>query len=256
MRWVGAWLVSMTLNASAVCAVELQGTVNWAQRSELGTLVSGVVVVIPVVTGQRVGKGEELLRLDDRGFQAQVSKSKAQLAGAKVRYDEAQREEERAAELYERTVLSDHERQLSAIAYQESAAALQVARASLTQARLDLEHSRITAPYDAIVVRIDAAPGKTIISELQSEPLLVIAAAGLMLARTTIGAGQLTDFAAGAVAQVRIRDRWIAGEVTAVGLEPVVQGDEGPLYELDVSFSLPSDLRLHVGEPATIKIGD
>lgn len=256
MRWIGGWLMSIMLYTGPVGALELAGTLNWLQRTELGTPVSGVVASVPAVAGQRVARGAELLRLDDRGFKAEVSEAQAHLAGAKARHDEARREEERAAELYDRTVLSDHERQVSLIAFQEAASALQVAQARLTKARLDLERSRIVAPYDALVVRVDAAPGETIVSELQAKPLLVVAEAGRMRVQAQVRASQLADFMPGTAARVRVRDQWFDGAVTGVGLEPVARDADGPFYELNASFSLPAGERLHVGEPATVKIGD
>ena len=92
MRRVVVGLLSAMLLASSIPANELLGTINWADRSELGTLVSGVVATVSVVSGQRVAPGEELLRLDDRGFKARVSEAQALVSGSKVRYDEAQRE--------------------------------------------------------------------------------------------------------------------------------------------------------------------
>ena len=97
-----------------------QATLQWGQRAELGTLVSGVVAEVPVRAGQSVNKGALLVTLDDRGFRARVQGAQAAVTRTGVRFEEAKREQERAIELYDRTVLSEHERQLAEIALAEA----------------------------------------------------------------------------------------------------------------------------------------
>jgi multidrug resistance efflux pump len=119
---------------------------------------------------------------------------------------------------------------------------------------LDLERSRIIAPYDAIVVRVDTTLGEIVVSELQSKPLLIVAEAGRMLAQVNVREDQIADIAKDSAAQVRVRDRWFDGIVTSVGLEPVTRDADGPLYLLEVGFSPASDVRLHVGESAIVRL--
>jgi multidrug efflux system membrane fusion protein len=235
-------------------AADLEATLDWARRAELGTLVSGVVVAVPVAVGQRVDEGAELLRLDDRGFRAAVAEAEAAAAKFRVRLTEAQREDERAAELYDRTVLSDHERQLAAIALQEVRSDLQAAQARLVQARLDLERSHIRAPYPALVLRLDAAPGQVVVSELQSTPLVVIAEADRMRARALAAAEQLAAVKVGDAAQVEVQDRRFTGRVETLGLEPAPSAGPQALYEVTVSFEVPPDQQLRAGQPAQLRL--
>jgi multidrug efflux system membrane fusion protein len=239
-----------------VSAAELPAVMAWGQRVELGTLVSGVVSEVPVGAGQRVERGAVLLRLDPRGFRARLARAEAAVARARVRLEEAQREDERAIELYERTVLAERERQLAAIALEEARAELQAAEAQRVQARLDQERSVIRAPFGGVVVRVDAAPGQVIISELQSRALVVLADDRQMQAVARIPAGQIERLASVSEVTVEVRGARLAGGAPQIGLEPEPAGGEGPNYALRVPVQIDPDIRLRSGEPAKIQIPD
>ena len=253
---LGTWLGALLLMGGTAGASELAATLGWAQRAELGTLVSGVVSAVAVRPGQSVAAGEELLRLDDRGFRAQVAEAKAGVAQALVHYEEAERESRRADELYDRTVLSEHELQLAKIGFEEARAALQAARARSTQKELDLERSRILAPFDAVVLRVEVGPGQVVVSDLQSRPLVVVAERGRMVARALATVEQLAGLEAGKNLQVGVRGDWLDGRVSHMGLEPESGSGVDARYLLEVSVeTTPGGRRLHAGEPAVIRFG-
>jgi len=128
----------MLVLAGVASAGELPGTLAWGERISMGTLVSGMVAEVPVRAGQRVNKGDLLVALVGRGLRAEVAGAKAETLRADVLLKEAQLEDERATELYERTVLSEHERTQATIGLREAQAQAQRARARLVQARLDV----------------------------------------------------------------------------------------------------------------------
>ena len=57
------------------------------ENISVGTLVSGVIVEVPVVVGQDVKKGDVLFRLDDRDLQAQKKVNEAALRSAQKKLD-------------------------------------------------------------------------------------------------------------------------------------------------------------------------
>ena len=105
-----------------------------------------------------------LLRLDSRGFQAAVDGAEARLDRARPTLQEARREVERAQELYDLGVLSDHELQLTRIALSQADAEYRLGEAGLTQARLDLEYSALRAPFDGLVLETHVAAGETVVT--------------------------------------------------------------------------------------------
>lgn len=250
------WILGLGLAgvAQGVLALDLDGRLTWDKRVELGTLVSGVVREVPVQPGQAVAGGGTLLRLDPRGFQAAVSGARAALARAESALDEARREDQRAQELYDRTLLSDHERQVAQIALVEAESAAAEAKAALLAAQLDLERSHVRSPFAARVLAVNAAPGQAVVSQLQSLPLVVIAASDAMLAEGEIAASQLDRLAPGQAAQVGLGGQWLDGTIQDIGLEPLRQEGREPMYRIRVRFAPPGDQVLRAGLPAVLRL--
>lgn len=168
-------LLSIATAFATAQAGELTGTLDWGQRITLGTLESGVVAEVPVFEGQQVRQGELLLRLDQRGFKADLAAARAAHRHAKALLEEAQREFDRAEELYDRTVLSDHERTVAVIGLREAQAVAEKARAERVRAQLALEHSELRAPFDGMVERLSVVPGQAVSARLEIPSLLVLA---------------------------------------------------------------------------------
>ena len=159
----------------AAHAGEAQGVLYWAGKTDLTLPVSGVVKKVMVKPGQVVKAGETMLQLDTRRIKARLRSARAMLAQQKPGRDEAQRELERAEELFDRTVLSEVELQQAKIDFAEKDAALQQAQAALTEADLDLEYSELKAPFELVVLDVHVVPGQAIINRLQSVPLITVA---------------------------------------------------------------------------------
>jgi multidrug efflux system membrane fusion protein len=234
--------------ATRVLAADVAAVVDWSQRVELGTLVSGVVSEVHVRPGQVVRQGDTLVSLDDRGFGSQVSRRLAEHRHAQAMLEEAVREDERAAELYDRTVLSDFERNQALIALQLARAKAEAARSDLVDARLDLERSVVRAPFDGVVLAVNAAPGQTVVSELQSQPMVTLAGNRVYRARAQVDAAQAGQLEAGAALRATVRGQAREASVSYVGFEPVAQSGQGPRYELTVDIVADPQQPLRVGE--------
>lgn len=235
-----------------VSALELEAKLAWDQRLELGTPVSGVIHKAPVAVGRRVAKGELLLQLDQRLFRTALSKAQARLSSTQAVHEEAQRELERTLELFDRTLLSVHDRQVSEIEATSAESAYKAAQAALSEARVRLEYSSIRAPFDAWVVQLPGRPGETVINRLQAKPLVVVVPAGRMRARAWLSADQLSGIQADAPAQVRIGDETLQGRVQPLALEPRTEDNH---YRLDVVFDIPAERLLRPGQAARLQIG-
>jgi len=251
---IAVTLLVLALGAPALPALELDGTLDWSRRVELGTLVSGVVREVPARSGAAVRRGDPLLQLDDRGFDARLAQARAAVALAEARLAEAGRERERARELYDRTVLSDHELQLAEIGLTEARLAAEQARSEAVQAGLDLEHSLLRAPFDGRVVAVYAQPGQAVVSDLEPAVLVVLGADRPMLARAELSAAQLKALPDSPRAQVSVAGRWLEAEAVQVDLEPRPGGSGA--YPLRVLFQPPQNQLLRPGLPVRIRIGE
>jgi len=250
-----AYLVGLCVTAGAFAA-DVSAVVNWSQKVELGTLVSGVVSHVYVRPGQAVGKGDRLVSLDERGFSSQLDKYEAAYQHAQAALAEARREDARAIELYERTVLSDFERNQAQVALLAARAAAEAARADLVEARLNLERSEILAPFDGVILAVHAAPGQAVVSAWQSQPLVTIADNRAFLAQARIDASQAGRLQQGQSLSASLHGRDLDASVSYVGFEPAGEPGQEPRYELVVEIAAKDKQSLRVGETVTLHLDD
>ncbi|EON92024.1 RND family efflux transporter MFP subunit [Marinobacter lipolyticus SM19] len=125
--------------------VNAVGSLKAPNAIELTTEVSGRAVELNLRSGQRVEKGDLLLRLDDRQARAEVRVSEAQVA-------DARRQFERARSLRSNNSISQSQ-------VDELRTSLDVAQAQLEAARTRLDNHRITAPFTGVVGLNDISMG-------------------------------------------------------------------------------------------------
>lgn len=254
MKILQALTLALALVASAAMAGDVAGVIGWSQRVELGMLVSGVVEKVHVRPGQSVARGDSLVSLDGRRFKSEVARTLAGHRHAQALLEEAQREDERAIELYDRTVLSDFERNQALIALKGAQAHAQAARAAWLQARLDLERSVIRSPFDGVILAVDVAPGQTVVSDLQSSPMVTVADKALYLARAQVDIDQASRLATADVVRATVRGQDFEARIRHVGFEPVSQSGQGPRYELVAEVRAPEGQNLRAGETVILHL--
>jgi multidrug efflux system membrane fusion protein len=228
-------LLTMAANAAEVDAV-----LDWSRRVQLSTTVTGVVADIRVNTGDRVKQGDLLLALDDRIMKANVDKTSAEVDRSTRLHKEAERELDRQQELFDRTVLSEHELELARIGLDDAKARLKAAEAAKVKAQVDFEHAHVRAPFDAIVLARHAELGQTIISTDQPAPLVELGEAGKMIASMTVSLGTANKLKVGQSVPVVIGGKKYTGKIQAVGFEPV----PGKKKRYPVAVEVPIDGRL------------
>jgi len=179
-------LVIFLLLSNASAQESSQAIIDWAQRVELIIPVDGVVQKVHVNTGQRVKQGELLVELDKRIFKAAVLKADAKVKSEKATHAEMVRELERAQELYDRTVLSDHELQVAKNNEIFAQSKLTDAEAELITAKIALEHASLSAPFNSIILKRSVEKGKAVINKFSYAPLITLAASDRYVAKFTI----------------------------------------------------------------------
>jgi RND family efflux transporter MFP subunit len=247
-------LMSVSLCGTTAWADDESGVLQWVKRVELTTPVSGVVSEVLVDSGSRIKKGDVLLRLDARGFKARVKQARAELQKASDVYEEAQRELQRTQELFDRTVMSIHELQLEKIASNRARAEYEAAQARLVQAELEFEYSVIRAPFDVLVLERQAQPGQTVVSRLQTSPLLVVAAAQHMKAQMQLSLSQLKKVTIGQQMEVRVEGDRYMGVIRRIGLDGGEVIEEKSRYPVDIEFAYPEGVVLRAGQEAEVTL--
>jgi len=243
----------LTFSLSQACqAQEFTASLHWSQRVELSSAVSGVVENVSVNVGDRVKKGGALVQLEDAVFKGHVNEYKAQLVSSQEALKEAERERDRALELYDRTVLSDHDLQIAKNKYKFAKAQLEHVKANLTASRFNLKHSTIRAPFDVVVLQRNVQPGQVITTQFRQDPLIVVAASNKMNARFYVAEGQLEQVAKDKQAEISIAGQNYHGKIISIGLELVTGDSSSPGYPVEVEFSV--DKLIRAGRTAKVVI--
>lgn len=248
-KWI-AFIIAALL-PQALWATDMQATLQWSQRVELSTPVSGNILAINVQVGDMVKKGQILLSLDSTAYQARVSESQSEITRLNAEAEEDKRELDRVTELHERTVIATTELDQAKLRLVRSQSALSEARARLRLNQKVLDDASIRAPFDAVVVLRQAEPGQSVVTGLQPQMLLTLARSGEMIARMHLASPQIDKLKTGQTVSVSVTGINYTGKIKTLGLEPIKIKEEWA-YPVDVLFSSKESLR--AGVPALVKL--
>lgn len=236
-------------------AAGFEATIHWARRVELSTPVTGVIKRVTVMQGSFVRKGLVMLVLDPIPFESELRRALAVRTRAAVSRDEAGRDYDQAKQLYADTVLSTVELQNAKNKYKRAMADWSAADAEVSLAEYRLARSIIRAPFDGWVLRRNAEPGETVASRLAPPKLLILAEAGLYVARALVPEAQLDLFPVGKRVRVKVAGKSYPGTVRFVGLKEISpgKGKKGNCFPVDVLFTVSGPL-LRAGQRAEIDL--
>jgi HlyD family secretion protein len=145
------------------------GTVEACRRARLSPSIGGQIARLPVREGDQVEAGELLLEVWNEDLRAQlvlaereVGVAEAQAHAACLSADEAQRQAERAEQLFNSRVGSVEETDRAVTKAKSLAAQCEASRASVEMgkarvavARTSLERTRLIAPFGGVVAKIE-----------------------------------------------------------------------------------------------------
>ena len=150
------------------------GTVEACQRTKLSPIMGGRIEVLAVKEGDRVKKGQLLMKLWNDDQQAQSTLAMAQVATARQRVNEAcaqarnaEREAERQTSLRERGFVSSSREDSARTEAQAKRAGCEGARADVAQFQAKVNASRVEqgrtvlyAPFDGTIAKIVGEVGE------------------------------------------------------------------------------------------------
>jgi len=252
---IQGFVVAELFAAQYVWAENYPAVLQWSQRVELGTPLSGVIKDVMVQPGEKVSKGAVLLQLDDQVLVSRVKSAQANLLNQEEHDKEMQRELQRTTELYNRTLISDHELQVARNNEIQAKAELEKIRTALVQAKHNLQYSQVRAPFNALILERNAEPGKVISAELKPEALLVVAAADRMLARIYVDEAKLSVLHKDLSAQVRVNEQSFSGTVKSISLEPLADKNSNTTarYAVEIEFPVTGKI-LRAGLKASVDL--
>ena len=121
--------------------------------------VPGLISDVFVHDNERVKRGQQLFRIDQRRFQYALDQATADLARDQADLDQAKRDLVRSKSLTD-LAITRQQVEKSQQAVDVAQAKLDAAKAALEVARLNLERSTVVAPVNGIVTNFDLLPGR------------------------------------------------------------------------------------------------
>jgi HlyD family secretion protein len=162
------------------------GTVKSRRRAALSSEVGGRVEALPARKGSHVKRGDELLKIADHDFRAQLAVQESAVAAARAARVEACRTAEqlerdvgRNRELAKKEVISPDvldqltsRRDAAAAACEAAAARIAQAEAARDVARVNLEKTVLRAPFDGVVGDVTTEVGEFITPSPPGLPMI------------------------------------------------------------------------------------
>ena len=147
-------------------AIRISGQTDAEKRVTLATRVMGVIESLPVKQGERVNRGDLVLKLDARDKEAAIQMAQSVVAQRQAEADAAQQ-----------LVKGGNAPKLQT---EQTQAALATAKSQLESAKAELAEYEIHAPFNGLVDRVPVQRGSTILAGaevatlINLDPLLAI----------------------------------------------------------------------------------
>jgi HlyD family secretion protein len=219
-----------------ISLVTASGKVQAKTEVKISANVSGEIINIPVVEGQRVSKGDLLVQLDPNQYEAQVRQSQAgyDAATASMKLEEASAEEarlvyDRQKALFDKNLTSQEAYDAARTRYATSQASLEAARsrmeqakAAVDQARESLGYTTIHSPIDGFITDLQSETGEIVMGSLNYQASVIMVVSDLSEIEVEVEVDE-TDIALVAMDQSveieldAMRDTTFGGRVTQIG---------------------------------------
>ncbi len=155
-------------------SITATGTLEAVKEVEVGTQVSGIISVIYVDFNSKVRRGQVIARLDTTTLASQVYDSRANYTRKKIMVDQAQRNLNRADDLYREKVMAQVEYDKVLDDFETAKSNLLSADAQLERAKINLSYATIISPIDGVIISRNVEQGQTVASSFNSPTLFNI----------------------------------------------------------------------------------
>jgi HlyD family secretion protein len=236
--------------------VSATGKIQPEIQVKINAEVSGEIVELPVREGQRVAKGQLLVRIKPDALLAQYESAQAnvEMAGANLSRSEA--EYKRANDLFAKKLISDSDMEIAKANYLSAKAQYDQASASSKQAKDSYSKTSIYSPMSGVVSQLISELGERVSgsSFTQGTQIMTIADLSTMEARVDVGENDVVMVQKGDTARIEVdsyQDQKFAGVVTQIANTAKSTGtgtqDAVTNFEVRIRVSTPEGIQFRPG---------
>ncbi|MGZ8291188.1 MAG: efflux RND transporter periplasmic adaptor subunit [Telluria sp.] len=248
------------------------GYLVFRQEVQLSSEVIGKVSEVLVKEGDKIEKGQVLLRLDPTTYRAEVAQQDANRRSSAIAIERAQlnvanqkRSLARNASLADAKFIgagayddARHKAELAAVELRASREALQQAEAMLSLSKERLAKTEVRAPISGTATAVQIKIGETAVASvtgMAGSSLMTIADVSGIMAEVNVDEADVAGVAPGQAARIypsAYADKPVGGKVESVSLTPKVT-PQGRNYIVKVRLD-DSPLALRTGMTARVEI--
>lgn len=265
-------------------SLELAGVLVPAQTVNIVSKISGQITELNHNVGDRVEKGEVLVRLETKTLNAQLLQAEAglqsaqaavkaaenQAALAAITLDMAQKAYDKTKVLYDggaasQSQMDDAKNKLDQAMRQyenatgsvkdQAQASISTANANINSVKVQIENSVIKSPISGIVVNKNINSGE-IASPTSASPIITIADTSVLKLKGTIGQEMLPLLSAGQEIDVIVdiyNDKPIKGKIESIGPMAV---STGALFPIEISIENSEGIEAGLSAHASIGLSE
>ncbi len=249
--------------------VTASGKIQPEKMVKINAEVSGEIINLPVKEGQKVRRGELLVRIKPDQYQAGVDRAEAGLASAKsslalnaANLEKAESEYKRAQELFQKKLMSDQEYIGAQTSYKiaksqhaSATAGVAQAQATLNEAKESLAKTSIYSPMDGTISQLISELGERVSgsSFTQGTEIMTVADLSMMEARVDVGENDVVLISIGDTSNIQVDaypDRKLKGAVYEIANTAKTKGlgsqDEVTNFEVRIRV-IDKDVTLRPG---------
>jgi RND family efflux transporter MFP subunit len=183
------------------------GRVESNSQANLSTIVMGSVTSVPVSVGERVNKGEVLVRIKDDQILAQKSQLEANMVQARANLENTEKNYNRIQNLYAEESATSKEMDDISTMYEIAKANMEALEARMNEVDEMLSYTVIRAPFSGIVSRKFVSEGDM---ASPGHPLVAVADPGSVKITATVSENQISQLEEGSSVSVSVASAGIS----------------------------------------------
>lgn len=213
--------LTQTVTASGKIQPEIQVTIS--------PEVSGEIIALPVREGQKVEKGNLLLKIKPDIYIARREQFEAAMKSAKANLERSESENKRAEDLYAKGLISDADLEAARTLYHVNTAQYEQAQAALNQATEDMNKTTVYSPMKGTVSQLNSELGERVLGtqQFQGTNVMTIADLSRMEARVDVDENDVVLITLGDTARIEVDaypDKKLTGVIYEIAKTATTKG--------------------------------